>query len=173
MASVVMQTLRSRWLTGAIHAALWVLVGLAALKMGGRAPDFRVNTGSSEPAESPAPVARLTTLFATGSFPKSIVTTNGLNPFYTTYFVPPPSPPPPTTRKVQLTYQGFFQTDGGLPNAVLKLDDNFVITTVGRPIATNLFVAQASMQTLVLTNLSAQTNLLELNVKKEIELPAK
>lgn len=173
---VLRDTLRSRGLTWAVHAALWGLLALTALRLGGRTPAFRDNTGSSQPAESPAPVARLTTLFASTSFPKSMVTTNGTNPFYTTYFVPPPSPappPPPTTRKLDITYQGYFETQGQPANAIVKMDENFVITSVGRMIAKNLYVAQASMETLLLTNANAQTNLLRLNVKKEIEVPIK
>ena len=172
----LIDTLRSRWLTWAIHGGLWGLLALTALRWGGRTPAFRGNTGSSQPAESPAPVARLTTLFASTSFPTTMATTNSTNPFYTTYFIPAPSPappPPPTSRKVDFTYQGYFETEGAPPNAIVKMDENFVITTVGRMIAQNLFVAQASMQTLLLTNANAQTNLLQLNVKKEIEVPIK
>jgi hypothetical protein len=51
--------------------------------------------------------------------------------------------------------------------------DLFVVAVIGAPITTNLFVADASLQSLLLTNHVAQTNLLPLNVKKEIEVPIK
>jgi hypothetical protein len=43
----------------------------------------------------------------------------------------------------------------------------------GTAIASNVFVGDAGFNILTLTNLSAQTNLLPLNVKKEIEVPIK
>lgn len=176
MPSALIQTFRSRWFALCVHLGLWVLLYLVAINVGGHAPDFRDATASSVPAESPAPVAPLGTLFATARWPKAIADTNNLNPFITRYFVPaqpPAPPPPPTTRKIEVTYQGFYQSEDGPPNAVVKIGDAFVTARAGLPIVTNLFVARASMQTLTLTNLASQTNLLQLNVKKEIEVPNK
>ena len=42
---------------------------------------------------------------------------------------------------------------------------------IGARIATNLLIAEATMQAMTLTNLAAQTNILPLNVKKELEVP--
>jgi hypothetical protein len=44
---------------------------------------------------------------------------------------------------------------------------------VGGRIANDLFVADAAMQTLTLTNAAAQTNVLALNTKKTVEVPVK
>ena len=175
MSSALIQLLRSRWFAWAVHAGLWLLLYLVASDFGGRAPDFRDSTASSAPAESPAPVADLGALFATARWPKPLAGTNSVEPFYTLYFVPKPSPtpPPPTTLKLQFTYQGFYQTGDNPKNAVVKVADSFVIARVGAPLATNLFIADAAMRTLTLTNAAAQTNLLLLNVQKEIEVPLK
>ena len=99
--------------------------------------------------------------------------TNALNPFFTRYFVPAPTPapPPPTARKIDVVYQGFYQTADGPKHVIVKVAETLVIATVGAPIATNIFIAGATMQTLTLTNLAAQTNLLLLNIKKELEIP--
>jgi hypothetical protein len=51
--------------------------------------------------------------------------------------------------------------------------DLFVAAVAGAPITTNLFVADASMQNLLLTNLNGQTNLILLNSKQQIEVPIK
>jgi hypothetical protein len=58
-------------------------------------------------------------------------------------------------------------------HAMVKVADALVITSIGDSIATNNFVAGATMQALTLTNLVGQTNLLPLSVKKEIEVPIK
>jgi hypothetical protein len=51
--------------------------------------------------------------------------------------------------------------------------DAFVVSSVGGPVATRLFVADAGMQTVVLTNDLGVTNLLRLNTRQEIEIPLK
>jgi len=56
---------------------------------------------------------------------------------------------------------------------MLRVANDFVITGIGTAIATNNYVFEAAMQALTLTNLDGQTNLLPLNVKKEIEVPLK
>jgi hypothetical protein len=167
--------LRSRWFAWGVHASLWVLLYVVIMNAGGHAPPFHDSRAATFPAQSSAPIGRLDGLFATALWPKPSAGTNSANPFFTRYFVPAPSPaaPPPTTRKIEVTYQGFYETGDSPKNAVLKIGDAFVIARIGAPVATNLFVAQATMQSLTLTNLAAQTNLLLLNAKKEIEVPVK
>ena len=60
---------------------------------------------------------------------------------------------------------------GGSKHIIVKLADAFLDTLVGAKITANLFAAEATMQSLTLTNPAAQTNLLLLNTKKEIEVP--
>jgi len=167
------QSLRSRWFVAAVHAGFWLLLYLAATSFGGKAPEFREAEAASTPAQSPAPVAKLEQLFAPGVWPKAVADTNTLNPFFTRHFIPPPTPapPPPTTRKIEVTYQGFYQTGDGPKHALLKLGEALSFAPIGARVATNLFVAAATMQALTLTNLAGQTNVLLLNTKKEIEVP--
>ena len=56
---------------------------------------------------------------------------------------------------------------------IVKVGDLFVAAVAGAPITTNLFVMEASMQNLMLTNFIGQTNLILLNAKQEIEVPIK
>jgi hypothetical protein len=56
---------------------------------------------------------------------------------------------------------------------VIKAICYFLVAPISYPIATNLFVADATLQNLILTNSTAETNLLRLNSKKEIEIPIK
>jgi len=97
-----------------------------------------------------------------------------VNPFFTRHFIPPPTPappPPPTTRKIDVTYQGFYQTTNGPKFAVLKVAEGIMVAKIGALVATNVYVAQASLTNVILTNLTARTNILPLNTKTEIEVP--
>lgn len=170
MPPVVKKALRSRWFVACAHAGLWLLLYLGITSLGGKAPDFRDAEAVTKPPQSPAPVAGLEQLFSPGVWPKSLVNTNARNPFFTPYFIPPATPPP-TTRKIEVTYQGFYQTAAGPTNIVFKLDDAYMVAPIGARIATNLFIANATMESLTLTNLAAQTNILLLNAKKEIVVP--
>ncbi len=171
MHPIVKRILRSRWFVICLHASLWLLVYLALTNLGGRAPGFPDAEAVTTPPQSLVPVAGLERLCSPKSWPKSLVETNRLDPFFTPYFVPPAPPPPPTTRKIEVTYQGFYQTGDDLKHAIFKLGEAYLVAPIGARIVTNLFIAEATMQTLTLTNLSAQTNILPLNAKKEIVVP--
>lgn len=169
----MIHTLRSRWLIVGFHAALWLLICLAAANLGGKAPPFYEAESFSTPPQPLPPVAKLAPLLAAGVWPKSVMDTNTLSPFFTKHFIPPiaPAPPVPTTRKIELTYQGFYQTVDGPKQTIVKLADSFIITSPGLKVTANLFISDATMQALTLTNLDRQTNILLLNTKKEIEVP--
>jgi hypothetical protein len=154
-----------------MHAALWFLLYLAVTSLGGKAPDFHEADAVAKPPQSPAPVAAIERLFSQGLRPQSLRDTNALDPFVTRYFVPPAPPPPPTTRKIEVTYQGFYQTGEGGKQIIFRLGEAFVVAPIGARVATNLFIAAATMQAMTLTNLQAQTNIVPLNVKREIIVP--
>ena len=164
------QTLRSRWFATVMHAGLWTLLAVALIQLGSALPEYLETTSHTSPAQSPVPVARLEHLF--DSLPGSIPApeSGGQSAFATTHFVPP-KPPPPTTRKVEITYQGFYQTGEDPRHVFVKIDETLLDSTIGGQIATNLFVADAAMMTLTLTNSAAQTNVLTLNTKKVVEVP--
>ena len=173
MTHLVVQTLRSRRFAVCVHAGFWLLLYFGALRFGGKAPIFRDATAVSTPAQSPAPVAKLETLFSPGIWSRTVAATNLASPFFTRHFIPSPAPPPPapTIRMVEITYLGFYQTDNGPKQVAVKLADQFVFKPIGANVTTNWFFAEASMNRLTLTNVGAQTNLLLLNAKKEIEVP--
>jgi hypothetical protein len=70
-----------------------------------------------------------------------------------------------------MTYQGFYQSDGGLKQTLVKVGESFIVTPMGGKLLSNLFVAEATMQALILTNPIPRTNVLPLNAKREIEVP--
>jgi hypothetical protein len=173
MRAILAQILKSNWFAVAVHAGLWLIVYLAATCLAGRAPEFGEADSFSTPPQTPAPIARLEPLLSTAPWTNSFAQTNLINPFFTRHFIPPPAPPPavPTTRKIELTYQGFYRTGESARQAIVKMGDAFVVTPIGASIATNLFIADATMLHLILTNLAAQTNILTLNTQKVIEIP--
>ena len=170
MTTGITRLLRSRWFAGCVHACLWLLLILVVANLGGKAFDFRDVDTSANAAQNPVPVTALDRLFAPDSWPKSFVATSALDPFFTTHFIPPQAAPP-TTRTIEVTYQGFYQAGDSPKHAIYKLGDAFVAAPVGGKVAASLFVADATMQALTLTNTSAQTNIVPLNVKKEIVVP--
>jgi hypothetical protein len=174
MPSATLHLLRSRWLTWGVHVGLWVLLYLTVVHSGGKTPELIEASASTPSALTAVPVARIDSLFSPGQWTTPLTRTKGLNPFFTHHFVPPsiPTPPPPTTKKVDATYQGFFQTGDNPRQAIVKIGDAFVVASVGAAVVTNQFVADATMQNLILTN-STQTNMLPLNAKRELEVPIK
>jgi len=173
MPTALTQLLRSRWLAWCVHGSLWLLLYLTAIKLGGKTPAIHEVVGSSSTAQTIAPVTKLDPLFSPGVMLKAVSGTNLPNPFFTRHFVPPApvAPPPPTTRKLEVTYQGFYQTEAGPKFAVINLAGGLAVTKVGALLATNWYVAEATFQSVLLTNTAKQTNLLTLNTKKEIEVP--
>jgi hypothetical protein len=164
------QTLKSRWFTTFVHVGLWALLAVALIMLGGGSLPYLETVSHTSPAQSPVPVARLERLF--DSLPAlPLSNAPGVSSaFATTYFVPAP-PPQPTTRKVEITYLGYYQTGDDPRRVFLKMDDALFVSAIGDQVATNLFVSEASLQTLTLTNSAAQTNVLTLNAKKTVEVP--
>jgi len=174
MASLLTQTIRSRWLAIAVHLGLWLILILTLINLRSDLPNYRENTAFSTPTESLVPADRVAAIFSSPAKPVPIAWSNAANPFFTQYFIPPPKPappPPPTTRKVQLTYQGFFLGGEEMKHAIVRVATNFHFVQIGAQIDTNLTVVEATAQLLTLTNRAAQTNLLPLNVQTEIEVP--
>ncbi len=176
MPTALQQILRSRWFILCLHAALWLFLYLGVANLRGRAPQFKQGSGSPLSTDPALPIPKLEPLFAPGQVSQTLANpTNAPNPFFTRYFVPPapPAPPPPTTRKIEVAYQGFYQTADGPKHAVLNLAGGLIVVRVGGLVATNWYAADASLQSLVLTNTSSQTNTVSINLKKEIEVPIK
>jgi len=167
------ETLRSRWFSGCVHAGLWLLFLLVMTRIGGQRPDFQEARPDPAAVTAPVPVGKLENLFVPANWSNLAPETGSLNPFITSYFQPPTKPPPPspTTRRIQLTYQGFYQTGNAPRRAVIRFGDALVDVPVGDTVTPTLFVASVTATNLTLTNSAAQTNLLVLNTKKEIEIP--
>jgi hypothetical protein len=172
-AQSLLQLLRSRVFVAVVHVGLWVLLYLIVAHLRGASPGFPDSPAQSQPVVSVVPVARLSSLFAPGVWAQPPAETNRPGPFYSTYFAPAPAPapPPPTTRKFGVTYLGYFQSAAGTPSAMVRLTNEYLVVQLGKRMLSNQFAAQISGKVLTLTNTTAQTNLLQLNVLKEVEVP--
>jgi len=176
------ETLRQRWFSVCLQVGLWVLLLLAVFSggRGGHLPEFQeAGTGPGR-VTTPVPVARLKRLFAVANQEGMVVNPPALGLFKTTHFVPAgqpppaqplPAPPPPTTQKIELTYQGYYQAGDSPKFALLRLGDKLVSIPLGGRVVTNLFVVDAALKTLTLTNSAVQTNVLNLNTKQIVEVP--
>ena len=170
MPPILRKTLRNRWFIGGVHIALWLLLYLAVTRVGGKAPDLRDAEAVGNAPQSPVPVAGLEGLFSPGVWPKSLTSTNMLDPFYTPHFIPAAAPPP-TTRIIEVTYRGFSQVGDGPRQTTFKLGEANFVAPIGARITADVFIAGATVQAMTLTNLTGQTNIVPLNVKKDIVVP--
>lgn len=162
--------LRSRWFALLIHVGLWLLLLLALAALGGRAPIFSSATTLGPRSPDPVPTSIIQQLFGRPPVLATLGATNLTNPFFTRQFEPPVVPPP-TTRKVELTYHGFYQTADGPLTALLKIGEEIVPVVAGARALADLYVADITWPQLVLTNAAAQTNALPLNTKKAVDVP--
>lgn len=175
MTPLIAQILRSRWLAVVVHVGLWLLVYLALTRLGGRSPAYRAADGSAPPVQIQVPVGKLDRLFAVASWPRVTSGTNTKSAFFTQYFTPAPAPapPPPTTKKIELTYLGYYYTEQGKKQTMVKLGEAFLVTPEGGNVTANLFASEVSVMSLTVTNTAGKTNLLALNKKQEVEVPIK
>src|SRR4051812_45387163 len=171
MMPLIIQTLRSWWLAVVVHLGLWLLLFLAVSRLGGKAPPYKDSVALSSPAQSPAPVAKLERLTAPGIWPAILQNTNAPTLFFTKHFIPAaaPAPPAPTTKKIDITYSGFFDTPDSPRQVFVRLAEVLVVQPPGTRITTNWFIGPTGINSLTLTNLAGQTTVLPLNDKKQIE----
>ena len=159
-----------------------VLVVLAASDLGGELPNRAELETHPNPTDATVLARKIEALFAPATMKALRPATNGVSPFYTTHFQPlappppktpepTPTPPKPAKIKMQLIYQGVYQTAAGEKKAFVKVGDGLVVGTVGAKVMADWAVADIALRTLTLKNAGSQTNILEFNVPKEIEVP--
>ncbi len=137
-------------------------------------PPFPRGSRSSVPLAASIPVARFPELFTVAQVPRLAAASNQVSVFHTTAFQPappPPPPPPPTTRKVALTYLGFFELAEGPRRVVVQVGDSVVVGALGSNVVADLAVSQMEFDSLVLTNREGKTNRLEFKKKQTVEVP--
>jgi hypothetical protein len=169
--SPTLKSLRQeRWLVILLLAGLLALTILVVADFDTGLPEFP-RSGRHSAASALISVDELDGVLSTATFAQLLPPTNAMNPFYTTYFHPPPAKPP-TARRINLTYQGFYRTAEGEKRAFVMVGDRLFVGPVGSNVVADLVVADISLQSLTLRNASTQTNTLDFNIGKELEIPA-
>jgi hypothetical protein len=161
---------RDYWVAVAILAALLALVGLVLRDYGVGLPEFPAPSTRSNPILPPLNANEFERLFPPEPERPLRQDPEQTSPFYTTHFQPP-KPKPPTTRKVNMTYLGFLQSAEGQQQAFLRVDNETRIAVVGESIIADLGVAEMELRSLSLTNSALETNVLQFNVSKAVEVP--
>lgn len=161
---------RDRWLAWLLLACAAALLGLVVQDFGSSLPSLpRAERPGTPPPRLPS-TRQLPGSFDAARLPSLGVPTNQWNVFYTEHFRPPPVRPP-TTRQVELTYLGYMQAGDGPKQAVIRVGDRNLVCGLGSNVVASLQVGEISLRTLTLTNASNETNRLEFNVKKPVEVP--
>jgi hypothetical protein len=171
--AILTQLLRSRWFAGLVLAGLVLLLYLTVSHLDGKAPGYQEVAVPQSTPVMPVPVSRLSGLFERGPIAILADPAKQESGFHTRHFGPAPAPPPPTTRTFELTYLGFYSAAGATRQVMVRMGDGFFVAPLGERALSNLFVAEATMQELVLTNNTGQTNRLPLNKTKPVEVPIK
>lgn len=166
---------RNRWLAGLLPVAMAALLTLLVVDFGGKLPPLPSLTNTTTNHTEIIPVSRMENLFGLANVAHPNATTNLTHPFYTTHFQPPPpkpQPPPPTTKKVDVLFQGVYQSADGVKEAFLKVVEAQVIGPVGTKVVGDFAIAEITLSSLTVTNTAGKTNILQFNVKQPVEIPA-
>ena len=190
MKSALSRLLQSPWLGAIILVAAGVLMAVVATDLGDRLPQLPSIHYAAASSQRQFPLAKIESLLARESLAQVRLATNGTHAFFTRFFelrpVPPaPAPTPalvlaqpeptpsPTTRKAVLLYQGVYESATGQKKAFVKVERELHILTNGAKVIPDWAIADIGIRKLTLTNSSAQTNILEFNATKELEVPVK
>lgn len=162
---------RSLWISLAVLLGLTVLVILTLVGLGGRVPALRPLGGATN-GFSPDwfTLQDASQWFQANELARPTGQTNVLDPFFTAYFQPPP---PPSTKPVELTYLGFVDSEGRPRRALIQVDKATRLFTPGLKVVADHAVQDIARRTLILTNGSGATNVLEFRIKKVLEIPAR
>jgi len=162
---------KNLWLSLSLAVGVLVLVIAALVDLGGSMPVLAALRSRPK-----APLRGLpdgvSEWFSPARVAGSLNVTNGGNAFYTLRFQVPPPPPPPATKKVELLYQGFLEASTGLRRAYVKVADAPLLLPTGARVVADHAIQSMTFRTLTLTNAAGQTNVLEFNVKKQLDVPA-
>jgi hypothetical protein len=160
---------RSLWVSALLLASLAVTLLATWSRLGGRPPDLKALPRGVEPQHEWFAEMKVDPWFATNTLRQLVATTNPINPFFTRYFLPPPPPP---TKRVELLYQGCFESSDGIRKAYVRLGDQLLVLTNGAKVVADHLVQDIGLDVLTLTNAAKVTNLLPFNLQTNLEVPA-
>lgn len=160
----------------AILIVLWLVVQLVlALRYWGEAlPNPPELPSFSAAANRLHRVNQLREPFTLSSFTQLAPALEMNNPFFPNPTQPPPPPPPapPAPPKVDLLYQGMYETSLGQKYAYLQVGTNLLVGTNGSSLLTNFTLAEINLRNVLVRDAAGKKYMLEFNVKKSFELPS-
>jgi hypothetical protein len=165
------------WAMVPASAVLLALLGLSLLRLG-PAGEGNERLFRTAPLPPPHPAADQTRRYFDWPLAREWVPlTNHRNPFFTLAIQPPPPPraaaPPPATRKVDVTYKGYFETSAGTRRALVQVAETQVLGGYSDPIVADFAAHEIELRHLTLTNAGGQTVRLEFAKPQSLEIPAK
>jgi hypothetical protein len=159
---------RNFWIAAAVLIGSIVLLALTISHLGGRVPALKPFGRPAGGTNERPTLKQVEGWFQAASLTRLIAQTGSPNPFFTLHFQPPP---PPTTRKVELTYHGNITPSTGSRRAFVRVDTNSMVFTNGARVVADHAIQEIALRTLILTNAAGQTNVLEFNIKRVLEVP--
>jgi hypothetical protein len=159
---------RNFWIAAASLAGLLTLLVLTAISLGGRVPALKPLGNPSAVTNDRPTLRQVEGWFQAASLTNLLAQTSGPGPFFTLHFQPPP---PPTTRRVQLTYHGNITPSAGSRRAFVRVGTNSLVFVAGAHVVADHGILDIAQRTLILTNAAGQTNVLEFNIPKVLEVP--
>ncbi|MBP7828069.1 MAG: hypothetical protein KA236_16155 [Verrucomicrobia bacterium] len=160
------------YLVAAVVAGVSLLVLiLLARDLGGAMPILPRFTAVPAPAGAGPTNPRLKEMFAPATLTQLAPATNLPAPFATTFFQPPPPPPAKKTRKVKLTYHGFFETAAGEKRAFVNVGGATTLLSLGAPVVSDLMISNIQRLELTLRRAVTQEVVIPFRGSTEVEVP--
>jgi hypothetical protein len=166
---------RSHAITAGIVVLALLLLVMVLRDLGGELPALPRFVPSTAVGTLSPTDHRLGQLFAPAALMAVSPATNLPPPFTTTYFQPPPPPPKADvkkTRKVALTYNGYFETAAGEKRAYLMVGGAMAMLPVGAPVISDLMLSNIQRAQLTLRRAVTQEVVVPFRGTTEIEVPA-
>lgn len=162
---------RSLWISTVAFLGLVTLAVLTLWRLGGDVPALKpLGSATNRLSTDWLGFAAAQRWFELGELTGLVRQTNQPNPFYTAYFQPPP---PPSTKRVELTYLGFVESEDRPRRALIQVDNATRLLSAGATVVADHIIVDIARRNLILTNRAGATNVLEFRIKKLLEIPAR
>lgn len=165
----------------ATATAVFAIAGLVLILLlrdvGGELPALPQFVPATAPGNLGPTNGHLAKMFTPAALATVAPAANLPTPFVTAFFQPPPPPPPPDpkikkTRKVALTYNGFFETSTGEKRAYLLVGGAMAMLPTGAPVISDLMISNIQRLQLTLVRGSTQEVAVPFRGSTEVEVPA-
>ncbi len=167
---------RSYVVAGGIFGILGLLVFLLVRDLGGQLPTLPRLTPPTTSSQITLTNERLVEIFAPAALLAVAPAPHLPAAFATAYFQPPPPPPPPNpdvkkTRKVALTYNGYFETSAGEKRVFVGVGGATAMLPFGAAVISDLMISNIQRTQLTLMRSGTQAVAVPFRGSTEVEVP--